>query len=105
MTRLFMVKENDGEPHLVAALIDEDVWVYVANTGKFHRNEAARQDYFFERELEYVEIGIAEARRLMTTGLGTYDEEIDPDTVQEWRDDPSPMDPEIVFASTAADLG
>jgi hypothetical protein len=105
MTRLFMVKEKNGQPHLVAALIDEDVWVYVANTGKFHRNEAARDDYFFQQELEYVAIGIAEAQRLIATGLGTYDAAVDPETVQEWFDDPSPMDPDVVFASLAADLG
>ncbi|MGC4939153.1 hypothetical protein [Kribbella sp. DT2] len=105
MTRLFMVKDNNGEPHLVAGLIDEDLWVYVAKAGRFHRNEAAQQDYFFQRDLEYVEIGIAEARCLMAAGVGIYDEEIDPETLQEWRDDPTPMDAEIVFASMAADLG
>jgi hypothetical protein len=57
MTRLFLVK--DGERELwVAALVDEDVWTYVAETGKFHRNEGARHDYYFLNELEYVEIGI-----------------------------------------------
>jgi hypothetical protein len=47
MTRLFTIKTRTGEPLLVAAVIDEDVWTYVANTGRFHRNSAARQDYFY----------------------------------------------------------
>ncbi|GAB3810417.1 hypothetical protein [Kribbella italica] len=104
MTRLFMVKDEDGEPHLVAAVIDLDVWTYVANTGKFHRNETARHDYYFLHELEYVEITIAEAQRLMAAGVGTFDEAEDPEIVQEWRDDRTAVDPEVVFASKVADL-
>ena len=57
MTRLYLVK--DGERELwVAALVDEDVWTYVGNTGN-HRNDGARHDFYFVNELEYVEIGIA----------------------------------------------
>jgi hypothetical protein len=70
---LFLVK--DGEAELwVAALVDEDVWTYVVNTGKSHRNEGARHDYYFLNEMEYVEIGIAEAQRLIRAGVGRVDE-------------------------------
>ena len=103
MTRLYLIKSRTGEPRLVAAVIDDDVWTYVANTGKFHRNSSAQEDYFYLQELVYDPIEIPEAERLIATGLGTFDG--DPDTLQEWLDDPSPMDPEVVFASTAADLG
>ncbi|TCO45443.1 hypothetical protein EV646_10865 [Kribbella antiqua] len=103
MTRLFLVK--DGETELwVAALVDEDVWTYVGNTGKFHRNEGARHDYYFLNELEYVEIGIAEAQRLIRAGVGKVDEAEFPDSVQRWQQDTEPMDAEVVFASMAADL-
>jgi hypothetical protein len=103
MTRLYLVK--DGERELwVAALVDEDVWTYVANTGKFHRNEGARHDFYFLNELEYVEIGIAEAQRLIGAGVGTVDEQEMPDSARRWREDAEPMEPEVVFASMAADL-
>jgi hypothetical protein len=103
MTRLYLVK--DGERELwVAALVDEDVWTYVGNTGKFHRNEGARHDYYFLNELEYVEIGIAEARRLIQAGVGTVDEQEFPDSARRWREDTQPMDADVVFASMAADL-
>ncbi|WP_432880298.1 hypothetical protein ACQPYH_34935 [Kribbella sp. CA-245084] len=103
MTRLFLVK--DGETELwVAALVDEDVWTYVGNTGKFHYNEGARHDYYFLNELQYVDIGIAEAKRLIGAGVGTVDEGELPGAVSRWRDNPDGMDPEIVFASMAADL-
>ena len=106
MTRLFLVK--DGERELwVAALVDEDVWTYVAETGKFHRNEGARHDYYFlKTNSEYVEIGIAEeAQRRIRDG------ESERSTQKSSRTRPSAgvkttegMEPEIVFASLAADL-
>jgi hypothetical protein len=105
MTRLFLVKGNDGRDLWVAAVIDEDVWTYVANTGKFHRNEGARHDFFFLHELEYQEIGRSEAQRLIDAGLGTFDEDKYPDIARDWRQDREAMEPDIVFASVAADLG
>jgi hypothetical protein len=103
MTRLYLVKDGERE-QWVAALVDEDVWTYVANTGKFHRNEGARHDFYFLNELDYVEIGIAEAQWLMRAGVGTVDEQEFPDSARRWREDSQPMDPEVVFASMAADL-
>jgi len=103
MTRLYLVK--DGELELwVAALVDEDVWTYVANTRKFHRNDGARHDYFFLNELEYVDIGIAQAQRLIRAGVGTVDEQRFPDSARGWREDAHAMDAEVVFASMVADL-
>jgi hypothetical protein len=103
MTRLYLVKDGDRELW-VAALVDEDVWTSVVNTGKFHRNVGARHDYYFLTELEYVEIGIAEAQRLIRAGVGTVDEQEFPDSAKRWREDPNGMDAEAVFASMAADL-
>ncbi|HEY3511286.1 hypothetical protein [Kribbella sp. NPDC051137] len=55
--------------------------------------------------MQYVDIGIAEAKRLIAAGVGTVDEGEFADSVRRWREDPEGMDPEIVFASLAADLG
>ncbi|MGY4771972.1 hypothetical protein ACXC9Q_34140 [Kribbella sp. CWNU-51] len=55
-------------------------------------------------ELEYVEIGIAEAQRLIRAGVGTVDPEEFRGSAQRWGDDTDGMDPEVVFASMAADL-
>ncbi|GAA3108960.1 hypothetical protein JOF29_001520 [Kribbella aluminosa] len=103
MTRLFLVSQG-GREVWVAALVDEDVWTYVGNTGKFHRNEGVRDDYFAGNEASYADIGIAEAKRLIADGVGQVDEEQNPDPVRDWRQDDDAMDPEIVFASMAADL-
>ena len=103
MTRLFLVKDGDKELW-VAALVDEDVWTYVGNTGKFHRNEGARHDYYFLNGMQYVDIGIAEARRLIQARVGAIDEQEFPDSARRWREDTEGMDPEVVFASMVADL-
>ena len=101
--KLYVVKE-DKRPVWVAAVVGEDVWTYVANTGKFHRNEGARHDYFFLNDLQYDPIGIAEAKRLIQAGVGTVDETEFPDSVQRWREDPDGMDAEVIYATLAADL-
>lgn len=103
MTRLFLVSQGERQIW-VAALVDEDVWTYVGNTGKFHRNEGVRDDYFMNNEAQYADIGIAEAKRLIAAGVGQVDAEKNPDPVRDWQHDGDAMDPEVVFASMAADL-
>ncbi|WP_433008110.1 hypothetical protein [Kribbella sp. CA-294648] len=103
MTRLFVVRE-DGVTVWVAALIDEDIWTYVANTGRFHRNAGLRHDFFMLKELEYTEVGLSEARRLIAAGVGTLTEEWQADALEKWQQDPEAMSTEIVFASHIADL-
>ena len=61
-------------------------------------------DFYFVNELDYVEIGIAEAQRLIRAGVGTVDPDEFPDSAQRWREDSKGMNPEVVFASMAADL-
>ncbi len=103
MTRLLLVRQGERRVW-VAALVDEDVWTYVGNTGMFHRNEGVRDDYFMNNEAQYADIGLAEAQRLIADGVGQVDEQANTDSVQGWRDDRNAMHPEIVFASMAADL-
>lgn len=103
MTRLFLVGQG-GRRVWVAAVVDEDVWTYVGNTGKFHRNDGVRDDYFMENEAEYGDIGIAEAKRLIADGVGVVDETRLADSLECWRRDEDAMDPEVVFASMVADL-
>jgi hypothetical protein len=103
MTRLYLVSQG-GREVWVAALIDEDVWTYVANTGNFHRNEGVRDDYFMLNEADYREIGITEAKRLIEAGVGMVDEGQARDSVEGWREDREAMGADVVFASLAADL-
>jgi acetamidase/formamidase len=77
---------------------------YVANTGRFHRNEGLRHDFFMLNELEYAEIGVSEARRLIAAGVGALTEEWQADALDRWQRDAEAMAVETVFASHIADL-
>lgn len=98
--RLFLVKE-DERLVWVAALAHERMYAFVANTGKFHDNNALRNDYYMDRWLSYEEIGPAEARRLIAQGVGTLDEVEDDEVLEEWRADPKPLDPADVLSMAA----
>jgi hypothetical protein len=98
--KLYLVKE-DERLVWVAALAHEHMYAYVANTGKFHDNNALRNDYYMERWFSYEEIGSAEARRLIDQGVGTLNEDDHSDALIEWRADPKPLDPADVLSIAA----
>jgi hypothetical protein len=104
MTRLFLARDEERVVW-VMALIDGDVWTYVANTGKFHRNEALRDDYLAGAIFTYEEVGVTAARRAVDADAGLLDEETRAVPLRAWRADQHPMDPDVVFASMVADLG
>lgn len=98
--KLYLVKE-DERLVWVAALAHEHMYSYVANTGKFHDNNALRNDYYMERAFSYESIGTAEARRLMSQGVGTLDEVDHSEALAEWRADPKPIDPADLLSMAA----
>ncbi|MGW1343668.1 hypothetical protein ACWCOV_21650 [Kribbella sp. NPDC002412] len=98
--KLYLVKEA-GEPLWVAALAHETMYAYVANTGKFHDNNALRNDYYMERDFSYEEIGPAEARRLIDAGLGRLDEVEEAEDLAVWQSDPKPLDATDVLSIAA----
>jgi hypothetical protein len=103
MTRLYLV--TAGATRIwVAALIDEDIWTYIVETGRLHRNDGLRHDYFMLREFGYTDIGLAEARRLISAGVGTIDPIIFPEVIEEWQADTDSLAPDQVFAAHIADL-
>ena len=99
--KLYLVKEDD-DPRWVAALAHERMYGYVANTGKFHDNNALRNDYYMERDFTYEEIGPAEARRLIDAGVGRLDEAEEGEMVAVWQSDPRPLSVADVLAMAAA---
>lgn len=88
--KLFLVTEGDRRVW-VAALANESMYSYVANTGKFHDNNALRNDFYMERDFEYEEISIAQATDLIQAGVGRLDEEDSADALKDWRADPKPL--------------
>jgi hypothetical protein len=98
--KLYLVTE-DCEPLWVAALWSEKMYGYVPNTGKFHDNNALRNDFYMERDLTYTEIGSAEARRLIDNEITPLDETDYADALSRWRADPKPLDPTEVLSMAA----
>lgn len=96
--KLYLVKEDERRVW-VAALAHETMYAYVANTGKFHDNNALRNDYYMERWFTYEEIGPAEARRLIDEGVGRLDE--GSESLDRWRADPKPLEPADVLSIAA----
>ncbi|WP_433161152.1 hypothetical protein [Kribbella sp. CA-247076] len=97
---LYLVSEDERRVW-VAALAHETMYAYVANTGKFHDNNALRNDYYMERWFTYEAIGPAEARRLIDEGVGTLDDDDHTDALAQWRSDPKPLDPVDVLSIAA----
>ena len=75
----------------VAALAHETMYAYVANTGKFHDNNALRNDFYMVRRFTYEPIGTAEARRWIAQELGTLNDTDHPDALAKWQADPKPL--------------
>jgi len=98
--QLYLVTEEERLVW-VAALAHETMYAYVANTGKFHDNNALRNDYYMERDFSYEEIGPAEARRLIDDGLGRLDEVEEAEDLAVWQADPKPLDPADVLSIAA----
>jgi hypothetical protein len=98
--KLYLVTE-DGQPLWVAALWREKMYGYVPNTGKFHDNNALRNDFYMQRDLAYTEIGSAEARRLIENQITSLDETDYADALARWRADPKPLNPTEVLSLAA----
>jgi hypothetical protein len=98
--KLYLVKHED-EPVWLAALANETMYGYVPNTGKFHDNNALRNDFYMERYFSYEPIGSAEARRLIDNVLIPLDEDDYDDVLAKWRADPNPLEPAEVLSMAA----
>lgn len=53
---------------------DERVYGYLANTNAFHYSPSLDDDYYWEMDLEYVEIEPSEAVELINSGVGRFDQ-------------------------------
>ncbi|MEU8224464.1 hypothetical protein [Kribbella sp. NPDC048915] len=95
------MKDEAGRPLWVAALAHETVYSYVANTGNFHDNNALRNDYYMVRRFTYEPIGPADARRWISEGLGTLNDDDSPSALARWRSDPNSLIPADVLSMAA----
>ncbi|MFF1538746.1 hypothetical protein ACFVWL_01630 [Microbacterium sp. NPDC058269] len=55
---------------VAAARADGRMYVYIANTGRFHRNDALAEDFLVDQELVYHRATEAQARRAIADRVG-----------------------------------
>lgn len=73
---------------------DSPLYVFVPNTGRFHLNHALTTDFFFDQEVhDFEPIAPERAARHVADGTGHIDERTNGWIVEEYRADPSPIDP------------
>jgi hypothetical protein len=98
--KLYLVKDGEREVW-VAALANEHMYSYVANTGFFHDNNALRNDFYMDFDYDCEEIDIIRAKELIAADVGLLDETTTADALVKWRADPRPLAPNDVFAAVA----
>lgn len=92
---LYLVKTADASVDLWVAheTDDGDLYVYVQNTGKFHRNTALEDDFYIDQELTYEPITAAAAREVVAGGaVGKLDARTKSAQVQRYENDTDALD-------------
>ena len=87
---LYLVKTADASVDLCVAheTGDGDLFVYVQDTGKFHRNTALEDDFYIDQELTYAPITPAMVRELVDAGaVGKLDTRAKSAQVQQYEKD------------------
>jgi hypothetical protein len=97
-----LFKVSDGDRDLwVAALLGDRMYVYIDNTGRFHRNDALSEEYLLDQDLAYERIGVSQARGLMAQHVGRGDDIKVRDQLARYHSDPNPLKVDIVLAQVA----
>lgn len=92
---LYLVKTADAAVDLWVAYetADGDLYVYVQNTGKFHRNAALEEDFYVEQEFTYEPITAAAAREIAAAGtVGKLDARAKSAQVNRYENDADTLD-------------
>ncbi|MCD1267811.1 hypothetical protein B5M43_002980 [Microbacterium sp. MEC084] len=61
----YLVTEGNRELWIAYESMVGQIYVYVPDTGRYHRNRGVARDYYGERELSYAPLSAADARALM----------------------------------------
>jgi len=108
---LYLVKTADAGTDLWVAYetADGDLYVYVQNTGKFHRNAALEDDFYVDQEFTYEPITAAVAREVVGVGaVGKLDSRTKSAQVHRYMNDGDALDPASILGvkrtRSAADI-
>ncbi|MCC4250175.1 MULTISPECIES: hypothetical protein [Microbacterium] len=95
---LLLVTEDDRKLWIAHESDAGRLYVYVPNTGKFHRNRGLAHDYYGEQELTYSPLSDAAAREAIREGvIGRLDARRKGPQLEQYRADPHALDPDVVI--------
>lgn len=100
---LYLVKTADAGTDLWVAYetADGDLYVYVQNTGKFHRNAALEEDFYVDQEFTYEPITAAAAREIAAAGtVGKLDARTKSAQVNRYENDTAALDAAPILGAT-----
>lgn len=100
---LYLVKTADAGVDLWVAYetADGDLYVYVQNTGKFHRNAALEEDFYVDQEFTYEPITAAAAREIAAAGtVGKLDARTKSAQVNRYQDDTNALEAAPILGVT-----
>lgn len=93
MSSLFLVRDEDGTELWVAweDQVAGHLYVYVANTEQFHRNDPLAVDFYYDRSKSYEPIDPDTAAAKIAAGVGRINERHFGWLVEKYRADPNPL--------------
>ena len=100
---LYLVKTADAGVDLWVAYetADGDLYVYVQNTGKFHRNAALEEDFYVDQEFTYEPITAAAALEIVAAGtVGKLGARTKSAQVRRYEDDANTLDAAPILGVT-----
>lgn len=100
---LYLVKTADAGNDLWVAYetADGDLYVYVQNTGKFHRNAALEEDFYVDQEFTYEPITAPAAREIAAAGtVGKLDARTKSAQVHRYENDSDALEASQILGVT-----
>lgn len=98
---------TDGDRRLWVAYEDEakaQMYVWVPNTGRFHRNRGTEADFYWDQDHQYQPIVTAEARQLLREEVGKLDGRKKAGQLERFRGDTAALDPAAVLGDDADEV-
>lgn len=101
--RTYLVKSRDTDLWVAVESDDGALYVYVPNTGKFHRNAPITRDFYLEQELVYEPITMERARALIDAStIGALDLHTKAAQINRYQHDADALSPEQVLRPPSA---
>lgn len=99
---LYEVIRDGTSAGLAYETAEGQIFVYVPNTGRFHRSDAQTEDFYVHQESTYRPVRREAAVDLMRAETGRIDARSRPHLLRRFQDDPDALDPAFIIGDSAA---